>query len=170
MSDTFVDKTGRTRTRKTHCKHGHEFPQDARWVTNWKGYQCRACNECERIRAQRKREKPGRKEYEAEKMRQWREDNPEKYKRQYQGEFEKKRQVLADARSGGCVKCGEPDISCLDFHHRDPGSKLGHVGEFRKFGMKRLLAEIEKCDVLCANCHRKHHRDKRREGNLSEGD
>jgi predicted HNH restriction endonuclease len=34
---------------------------------------------------------------------------------------------------------------------------LGHIGVFRKFGTARLLAEIAKCDVLCANCHRKLH-------------
>ena len=94
-------------------------------------------------------------------MRKWREQNAEVYKQRYQAEFDRKRQILVDARIGGCVKCGEQDVACLDFHHRDPLEKEGHIGEFRKFGIKRLLAEIAKCDVLCANCHRKYHRDER---------
>lgn len=155
------DKNGVVRKRKTHCKHGHEFDGTEVWATNWKGYSCRVCRECSKIRMQRKREKPDFKANEAAKMRRWRKTNPEAYKAQYTAEFEKRRQILLDARAGGCGTCGEKDPSCLDFHHRDRTTKEGHIGEFRKFGMKRLLAEIAKCDVLCANCHRKHHRDER---------
>ena len=58
-----------------------------------------------------------------------------------------------------CIKCGESDIACLDYHHRNPSEKEGGVGSmvnsFRP--KKKILEEIAKCDVLCANCHRKHH-------------
>lgn len=51
---------------------------------------------------------------------------------------------------------------CLDFHHKDLALKSyniaamarGKLGEGKK---KRILEEIAKCDVLCANCHRKLH-------------
>lgn len=162
-SDYFEDKNRVVRKRRETCKHGHRFDGTEVWATNWKGYSCRVCRECSRIRMQRKREKPDFKAREAAKMRQWRKDNPIAYKQGYQAEFERKKQILFDARDGGCISCGELDQSCLDFHHRDPTTKEGHIGEFRKFGMKRLLAEIAKCDVLCANCHRKHHRDERQQ-------
>jgi hypothetical protein len=57
-----------------------------------------------------------------------------------------------------CKECGENHPACLDFHHRDPSSKEFAVSVgYEKYGKKRLLNEIEKCDVLCANCHRKFH-------------
>ena len=161
MSDQFVDKNGKTRTRKTHCVNGHEFTADARWHVNHKGYKCRVCEVCDRERMRRKRANPEFKANEAEKMRRWRVANPEDYKATYTKQHEKKKQVLLDARKSGCIKCGESDPSCLDFHHRDPSTKEGDLGRVRRFSIKRILAEIAKCDVLCANCHRKHHRDLR---------
>jgi hypothetical protein len=49
------------------------------------------------------------------------------------------------------------------FHHADPETKETTVAEAvrRGFGRKRLLAEIAKCEVLCANCHAKHHAKER---------
>jgi hypothetical protein len=54
-------------------------------------------------------------------------------------------------------KCGESDIRCLDFHHRDPSKKVITIGRAVTDGwsIKRILTEIEKCDILCSNCHRK---------------
>ena len=54
-------------------------------------------------------------------------------------------------------KCGEDDYRCLDFHHRDPSTKICEVALMIKkgFSRKSILLEIEKCDVMCANCHRK---------------
>lgn len=58
-----------------------------------------------------------------------------------------------------CMACGEDDVACLDFHHRDPSQKEGGMYEVLKrgWGKERILQEIAKCDVLCANCHRKLH-------------
>jgi len=54
-----------------------------------------------------------------------------------------------------CIKCGETDIRCLDFHHRNPDSKILAVASMIRHSRKKILEEIKKCDVLCANCHRK---------------
>lgn len=64
-----------------------------------------------------------------------------------------------------CILCGEASIECLDFHHRDPKTKLldkkGKTITISKicqsYSMEILKAEIIKCEVLCANCHRKAH-------------
>lgn len=58
-----------------------------------------------------------------------------------------------------CHRCGESDPVCLDFHHRDPKTKDFRVGDTKAmgWGKKRLLVEIQKCVVVCANCHRKLH-------------
>ena len=58
-----------------------------------------------------------------------------------------------------CSVCGETHPACLDFHHRDPSTKKAPVGNMvhRSSSKTSILREIEKCDVLCANCHRKLH-------------
>jgi len=56
-----------------------------------------------------------------------------------------------------CVRCGESHPACLDFHHRDAAQKDFVIANNLTLGRKRILAEISKCDVLCANCHRKEH-------------
>jgi hypothetical protein len=60
-----------------------------------------------------------------------------------------------------CVVCSESCAECLDFHHLDPSTKdrtYRTLPEFaRKGGLDAVKKEIEKCVVLCANCHRKVH-------------
>jgi len=59
----------------------------------------------------------------------------------------------------GCARCGENAPECLHFHHRDPSEKDLEIGAVitAGWGKQRILDEIAKCDVLCANCHFKHH-------------
>lgn len=54
-----------------------------------------------------------------------------------------------------CVDCGEEDVRCLDFDHRDRATKLFNIGNHRVMSLVKVQAEIAKCDVRCANCHRK---------------
>lgn len=60
----------------------------------------------------------------------------------------------------GCLHCGYNEHpAALDFHHRDPNSKDSNLrnGVGSGWTIERLDKEIEKCDVLCANCHRIEH-------------
>ena len=54
-----------------------------------------------------------------------------------------------------CVQCGESDPIVLEFHHR--GNKDASVSSIVGGGWSvgRIQEEIDKCDVLCANCHRR---------------
>lgn len=53
-----------------------------------------------------------------------------------------------------CVDCGESDPVVLEFDHlRDKDFDIG-VG-IRSKNWEVILAEVEKCDVVCANCHRR---------------
>ena len=65
--------------------------------------------------------------------------------------------LAAYLREHPCVDCGETDIRCLDFDHREPGEKLMNVTKLVAIhaAWARVAAEIEKCDVRCASCHRK---------------
>jgi 5-methylcytosine-specific restriction endonuclease McrA len=57
-----------------------------------------------------------------------------------------------------CSRCGEKDRRCLDFHHLDPSKKDDSIAHMIKTASyARLEAEVKKCIVLCANCHRKEH-------------
>lgn len=56
-----------------------------------------------------------------------------------------------------CKECGETHPACLEFHHlRHKDSTVSNmVGS--GYSKERILKEIAKCEVLCANCHRKVH-------------
>ncbi|MDQ3131648.1 MAG: hypothetical protein M3Q99_12925 [Acidobacteriota bacterium] len=58
-----------------------------------------------------------------------------------------------------CVRCEESHPATLTFHHKKDSEKSFEIANALKLGigLKRLLAEIEKCEVLCANCHAKEH-------------
>ena len=61
-----------------------------------------------------------------------------------------------------CYKCGESRHWVLDFHHRDPSIKDGTITQMLlNSSREKLLQEIDKCDVLCANCHRDLHYQER---------
>jgi hypothetical protein len=57
-----------------------------------------------------------------------------------------------------CSRCPENHIACLEFHHTDPTKKDIEVSQASfRWSMVRLKTEIEKCIILCANCHKKEH-------------
>jgi hypothetical protein len=58
-----------------------------------------------------------------------------------------------------CVMCGENHPACLQFHHRDKKEKSFTISNavLRGTSIKALIKEINKCDVLCVNCHAKRH-------------
>ena len=57
-----------------------------------------------------------------------------------------------------CSKCPENNSCCLDFHHLDPTQKDFVIGEAALYKtLASLKAELDKCVVLCSNCHRKLH-------------
>lgn len=55
-----------------------------------------------------------------------------------------------------CISCGESDPIVLEFDHRKMDEKIESISNLiRDASWKRIKSEIEKCDVLCANCHRR---------------
>jgi hypothetical protein len=65
-----------------------------------------------------------------------------------------------------CRDCGQDHPACIVFHHEDSSTKeLGLADALsRGWGKARLLAEIDKCVALCANCHIKLHTRGRSDG------
>mgnify|MGYP003126325334 FL=1 len=57
-----------------------------------------------------------------------------------------------------CTDCGEDESILLDFDHVR-GEKLSNVSDMvgRSYSIKAIKNEIRKCEVRCANCHRRKH-------------
>ncbi|MCZ2109493.1 MAG: HNH endonuclease [Dehalococcoidia bacterium] len=71
-------------------------------------------------------------------------------------DYRKSRRAWIDSlKDKPCARCGNsyPPVA-MDFHHRDPETKEFNIGPAIRYGKERILAEIAKCDLLCAVCHR----------------
>lgn len=85
------------------------------------------------------------KEQEKERLSNLRERNREWY-REYKANIE-------------CSRCDEDHIACLDFHHKDENDKTAGIRQMVEDGyaIDTIKKEMDKCIVLCSNCHRKEH-------------
>ena len=74
---------------------------------------------------------------------------------------DKRRQRKLDAieyKGGKCFDCGsEYHPSVYEFHHLDPASKDVSPAHLKSASWERFKAELDKCVMLCANCHRQRH-------------
>lgn len=72
---------------------------------------------------------------------------------------ERKEMVNKIKGNQGCAKCGESREYMLDFHHKDPSIKDDNIARITSNNnkMENIQQEIDKCIVLCANCHREFH-------------
>lgn len=61
-------------------------------------------------------------------------------------------------KGGECQKCGyKKYLGALDFHHIDPSKKDFEIRTLRAYSWQNLKKELDKCILLCANCHRELH-------------
>ncbi len=93
------------------------------------------------------------KEQEAQRGREKYQRNKSKYyliKQQYK---DKIRNIVDQIKWDSKCSCGESDFRCLDFHHID--KKEFEISIAMRYGLNKVIKEIEKCRVICANCHRK---------------
>lgn len=129
-------------------KCGDEKPIDQfNWKDKKKGKrqtQCKACHA-----AYRRQHYQDNKEKYKEKARRWNRENMEEYR------MKMRRYVFDYLLGHPCVDCGETNPIVLDFDHVR-GEKIMEIsvmlGSMAK--LERIQAEIDKCDVRCANCHR----------------
>lgn len=87
-------------------------------------------------------------------------DNKKKYvarvrKNNNKYSLRNKQYVLEYLLTHPCVDCGEDDIIVLDFDHKK--DKKSTISKMLKKGLSlsTIKNEIDKCDVRCANCHRR---------------
>jgi len=65
--------------------------------------------------------------------------------------------ALINYKGGKCEECSITDMYLLDFHHIDPKEKEFSISKGIK-SWDKSKKEVEKCKLLCANCHRKYHK------------
>lgn len=71
----------------------------------------------------------------------------------------KVKERLVEYAGGKCCKCGyDRCMSALEFHHLDPNEKDFGIGERGKtLSFEKMKKEVDKCILVCANCHREIH-------------
>ena len=68
------------------------------------------------------------------------------------------KQKAVEYKGGKCQKCGyDKCISALEFHHLDPTQKDNNFGNMKLRKWETIQEELDKCVLLCANCHREVH-------------
>lgn len=67
------------------------------------------------------------------------------------------REQLIKEAGGCCNRCTyKRCLRALEFHHKDPTTKLFNLSaaNMRRYSLEEVLAEVAKCELVCANCHR----------------
>jgi hypothetical protein len=122
---------------------GEEKPaEDFAWRRKDKGQRDSHCRPC--------RSAYGREHYEANRQRYI--DQAAASKRKLR--LARTRYLIEFFKTHPCVDCGETDPVVLEFDHlRDKSFSIGP--ELSRKRWQSILDEIEKCEVVCANCHRR---------------
>lgn len=74
--------------------------------------------------------------------------------------YQEKKNIIQELKSKcACAKCGDTRGYVLDYHHLNPKQKDNTVARLtsNNSNLDKTFEEIEKCIVLCANCHREFH-------------
>lgn len=74
-------------------------------------------------------------------------------------QFVEKKKKAVVFYGGECIRCGYSKYyGALEFHHRDPKNKvLNPVKIINRTNWEKAKIELDKCDLVCSNCHREIH-------------
>ena len=110
------------------------------------------------------KDKQAKKDYDSEYSKKWYAKDKNKKKKKEQAKKSRKRAVKRnrkyvekDKLNNPCP-CGETECCCLSYHHFE-GNKEGNISDMvnKGYSIKRIQSEIDKCKILCLNCHAKLH-------------
>ncbi len=109
------------------------------------------------ILRRRKKHYHANQESELTRQRAWRKANPQKYQQRRRSRYRTRKLRAIELFGGQCQDCGgkfagRPEV--FDFDHRDPSTKLKKPESLLRGPWDVFLAEAQKCDLVCANCHR----------------
>jgi hypothetical protein len=92
----------------------------------------------------------------AKRTEKYRQKNKEKWREQSKNHSLKRKNIVDEWKSQGCIKCKDKRIYVIDAHHLDETLKEFSIGASLR-GWKVTEKELEKCIPLCSNCHREFH-------------
>lgn len=70
----------------------------------------------------------------------------------------RRKEELVQLMGGKCQMCGfEGNSACFDFHHKIPEEKEFNISRNITLKLEKVKKELEKCELICANCHRTIH-------------
>jgi DNA-binding CsgD family transcriptional regulator len=73
---------------------------------------------------------------------------------------QKNKERAVNYKGGKCEKCGyNKCITALEFHHTDPKEKDFHISSNMNKAWDKVKKELDKCILVCSNCHREIHYD-----------
>lgn len=84
--------------------------------------------------------------------------------------YQEKKEIIQELKSQcSCAKCGDSRGYVLEYHHKDPSVKENTIARMtsNNFNLDKVYQEIQKCVVLCANCHREFHYFNNKDKNFS---
>lgn len=122
------------------CRHPKDPEKDFNWRSKKKGTRQSICRQCQR--------KVNLKGYY---------DNPKPFRlRTLAKRHESRKRVFEILQGKSCVDCGENDLVVLDWDHVR-GKKLAGIARMIMNGHSwaKIQLEMLKCEVRCANCHRR---------------
>ena len=74
------------------------------------------------------------------------------------GRFRYNKKTFIEYKGGRCEKCGyDKCYGALEFHHIDPSQKDPHWNNMRGKPLESVKDELDKCLLVCSNCHREIH-------------
>lgn len=127
-----------------HCNHVGEEKDFGKSYRPGQVKSNRTCHECRR-KADKK----------------YRENNRDKYNLRVKTKRVSTKIWAVEYKGGKCNHCdGVFHHSAFDFHHVDPETKESDLGLMMNLNIDKLKAELDKCILLCSNCHRVHHFEK----------
>lgn len=72
--------------------------------------------------------------------------------------YEERAEYIVSLKGGKCLLCGyNKCLAALHFHHVDPTQKEFQISKRWSASKENILKEVEKCVLLCANCHAEEH-------------
>jgi 5-methylcytosine-specific restriction endonuclease McrA len=72
--------------------------------------------------------------------------------------WKKRKHKAVTYKGGKCVECGyNKCVGALEFHHINPDEKDMDWNDMRKTSWSKIEKELDKCVLLCSNCHKEKH-------------